>query len=218
MLDIHPPHHAANTWRDFLIHIATIVIGLLIAIGLEQTVEYAHRRHILHQAETDLRAETRDNRELLAKDEAQLQAARRQFSANLQTLIALRAHSDTPNSLSFNWHWSDMQSSAWATARDTGALALMPYEDAQGFSMIYGQQDIVNRQSGVYIADIYRTGSSLEDGSRTGSPLESGKKLSGLRPAQIDALVANTQQTLADIAHLRDLCRSLDSIYEQAAK
>src|ERR1017187_10104742 len=36
MLDIHPAHHAASTWRDFFIHIATIVLGLLIAIGLEQ--------------------------------------------------------------------------------------------------------------------------------------------------------------------------------------
>jgi hypothetical protein len=41
MLDVHPPHHAASTWRDFFIHIATIVIGLLIAIGLEQTVDTA---------------------------------------------------------------------------------------------------------------------------------------------------------------------------------
>ena len=49
MLDIHPPHHAASTWRDFLIHIATIVIGLLIAIGLEQAVEAIHRRHERHQ-------------------------------------------------------------------------------------------------------------------------------------------------------------------------
>ena len=39
MLDVHPAHHAASTWRDFFIHIITIVIGLLIAIGLEQTVE-----------------------------------------------------------------------------------------------------------------------------------------------------------------------------------
>ena len=34
MLDIHPPHKAAHTWRDFLIHIATIGLGLLIAVGL----------------------------------------------------------------------------------------------------------------------------------------------------------------------------------------
>ena len=33
MLDVHPPHHAATTWRDFFIHIATIVLGL------EQTIE-----------------------------------------------------------------------------------------------------------------------------------------------------------------------------------
>jgi hypothetical protein len=46
MLDVHPAHHAATTWRDFFIHIATIVLGLLIAISLEQTVEYFHHRHL----------------------------------------------------------------------------------------------------------------------------------------------------------------------------
>jgi hypothetical protein len=30
MLDVHPPHHAATTWRDSFVHIATIVIGLLV--------------------------------------------------------------------------------------------------------------------------------------------------------------------------------------------
>ena len=50
MLDVHPAHHAASTWRDFFIHIATIVIGLLIAIGLEQTVEYFHHRHLASEA------------------------------------------------------------------------------------------------------------------------------------------------------------------------
>jgi hypothetical protein len=45
MLDVHPPHHPTHTWRDFFIHIATIIVGLLIAIGLEQTVEALHRAH-----------------------------------------------------------------------------------------------------------------------------------------------------------------------------
>ena len=49
VLDFHPPHHAANSWRDFFVHIATIVIGLLIAVGLEQTVEWVHPRHQRHQ-------------------------------------------------------------------------------------------------------------------------------------------------------------------------
>jgi len=35
MLDVHPPHTSTHTWRDFFIHIATICIGLLIAVDLE---------------------------------------------------------------------------------------------------------------------------------------------------------------------------------------
>jgi hypothetical protein len=34
---VHPPHEAAHTLKDFFIHIAIIVVGLLITIGLEQS-------------------------------------------------------------------------------------------------------------------------------------------------------------------------------------
>jgi hypothetical protein len=63
MLDVHPPEHAAHTRRDFFIHIATIVVGLLIAIGLEQTVEYFHHRHQIHELREAL-AEERENAHL----------------------------------------------------------------------------------------------------------------------------------------------------------
>lgn len=49
MIDIHPPHHAATTRRDFFIHLSTVVLGILIALGLEQTVEYFHHRHQLRE-------------------------------------------------------------------------------------------------------------------------------------------------------------------------
>ena len=62
MLDIHPPHHAASTWRDFFIHIATIVIGLCIAVGIEQTVEYIHHRRELRTAREELHEELTRNR------------------------------------------------------------------------------------------------------------------------------------------------------------
>jgi hypothetical protein len=45
MLDVHPAPHPASTLREFFVHIITIVIGLLIAIGLEQTVQAIHHRH-----------------------------------------------------------------------------------------------------------------------------------------------------------------------------
>ena len=60
MLDVHPAHHAASTWRDFFIHIATIVIGLFIAVGLEQTVEAIHHAN----ERRELIAEMRDQAQL----------------------------------------------------------------------------------------------------------------------------------------------------------
>jgi hypothetical protein len=68
MLDVHPPHHAATTWRDFLIHIATIVLGLLIAIALEQTVEFLHHRHQRRQLQEDLRNEAAQNLQVIDRD------------------------------------------------------------------------------------------------------------------------------------------------------
>jgi hypothetical protein len=41
MLDVHAPHGAARTWKDFWIHLGTISIGLLIAIGLSRASRLA---------------------------------------------------------------------------------------------------------------------------------------------------------------------------------
>jgi hypothetical protein len=61
MLDVHAPHEPINTWKGFVLHIATIVIGLLIAVGLEQTVEYFHHRHEVREAREALAAEHEEN-------------------------------------------------------------------------------------------------------------------------------------------------------------
>jgi hypothetical protein len=61
MLDVHPPHESINTWKGFVLHIATIVIGLLIAVGLEQTVEYFHHRREVREAREALAAEHEEN-------------------------------------------------------------------------------------------------------------------------------------------------------------
>jgi hypothetical protein len=54
MLEVHAPHEALHTWKGFLLHIATIVIGLFIAVGLGQTVEFFHHRHLREQLEVQM--------------------------------------------------------------------------------------------------------------------------------------------------------------------
>jgi hypothetical protein len=58
MLEVHAPHEALHTWKGFVIHIATIVIGLFIAVALEQTVEAFHRHNEVAGLRADLHAES----------------------------------------------------------------------------------------------------------------------------------------------------------------
>ena len=83
MLDVHPAHHAATTWRDFFIHIATIVLGLFIAVGLEQTVEYIHHQHQLHDVRQGILADA----SLYLHDVDQLRLLNRQRIEDLNTRI-----------------------------------------------------------------------------------------------------------------------------------
>jgi hypothetical protein len=41
-------------------------------------------------------------------------------------------------------------------------------------------------------------------------------KLNDLRPAELDAMIANAQQTMADLKYLRDLSESLARLYQKA--
>jgi hypothetical protein len=72
MLDVHPPHEAIHTWKAFLIHIVAIAIGLLIAVGLEQTVEFFHHRHQRLQLEEQMHEIFEDNVALLSTQRIRL--------------------------------------------------------------------------------------------------------------------------------------------------
>jgi hypothetical protein len=44
MLDVHSPHEKMHGFKDFLLHLLTITIGLLIALGLEGYAEHWKQR------------------------------------------------------------------------------------------------------------------------------------------------------------------------------
>ena len=59
-MEIHKPH-AAKTWNEFFIELGTIVLGILIALGLEQAVETMRERELAREAEAAIREEMADN-------------------------------------------------------------------------------------------------------------------------------------------------------------
>lgn len=142
MLDAHAPHNSTHTWKDFFIHLATIVVGLLIAVGLEQMVEHFHHRHQLAETREALRAERDHNRKAFADDVAE---SRRQSAAMINNLVVLRylqQHPGTPQEKLpgiLVWHayrptYSD---SAWKTAQQSGVTGLMPPQEARANDMLY---------------------------------------------------------------------------------
>jgi len=58
MIDVHAPHEALHTWKGFFIHIATIVVGLFIAVALEQCVEALRDHREVAALREDLRGES----------------------------------------------------------------------------------------------------------------------------------------------------------------
>jgi hypothetical protein len=85
MLDVHAPHESIHTWKGFVIHIATITIGLLIAIGLEQTIEYLHHRQQAAAISGKLKAESYENIVVVRSD----------IESCDQTLAAIKAIGDS---------------------------------------------------------------------------------------------------------------------------
>jgi hypothetical protein len=126
MLDVHPAHHAASTWRDFFIHIATIVLGLLIAIGLEQTVEFFHQRHQAREARENIQREAAKNVSILQGNVQLLAGDLQQLSRDLDLLNSSASDAETLRQLQYAWHHSKTHDAAWDAARIDGSLALIP--------------------------------------------------------------------------------------------
>ena len=60
-MEVHAPHEPVNTWTQFWIHLGTITVGLLIALGLEHAVTSVHRVHERHELQRGLQDEGERN-------------------------------------------------------------------------------------------------------------------------------------------------------------
>jgi len=163
MLDVHPPHQAAHTWKDFFIHIATITVGLLIAIGLEQTVEAIHHNHQRHQLEANLHAECVRNDEILSYDlkfmatkRAEAVALRDQVEAVRRGGAKTQLPDLPPDSEGDSFKTAE---GVWAAARDSSQLALLPSNLAELYEELYAQPGFLR----VFMFDLFNAGGNVDN-------------------------------------------------------
>jgi hypothetical protein len=146
MLDVHPPHEPVHSWRDFFIHLATITIGLLIALGLEGLVEWTHHRHLVQEVEASLHEEISRNSDGLSNYLAYVQQQQDLLAKDVAVLKEVaRTHKEPgKNSLEINFHIRGFDNVSWQTAQSTGAVSYMPYQRAKEYSDIYKQQSEID--------------------------------------------------------------------------
>jgi hypothetical protein len=208
MLDVHPPEHGIHGKQDFFIHMATITLGLLIALGLEQGVEALHHHHQKERAEANIREEIRENRDHL-KDLQKRQAQEMQDTISiLKRIDALLKH-EPPDAgkPQFGFATAPLRDAAWRTASATGIASYMDYDTVQQFAECYKQQDEFERMQDKALDEFLHLGSFAVLGEPT-APTDDE-----LRQAQQVA-----RSSLADLSALRDIGNGTLASYDEALK
>jgi len=169
MLDVHPPHHPTHTWKDFFIHIATIVVGLLIAVGLEQTVEALHHRHQVEATRAELAHERVLNRQRFLLIYQELDHFAREFHDDAGTLEFIRSHPHArveswPHPFLFSGALIPYDDSAWKTAQVSGVLEYMPHGEVKQYTELYSRMAAVSTAEEALRPAIFSMRGSYIDG------------------------------------------------------
>jgi hypothetical protein len=140
MLDVHAPHKPIHGLGEFFLHLFTISVGLLIAVGIEAAVTRHEHRVLADEARDSMTAEIRRNQANVDDALRSLQGEQARLKSNLDQLAKVQAAGVSAGkdlSLDATVNTTSLEHTAWRTAQATGALAYMPYEQAKRFSSIY---------------------------------------------------------------------------------
>lgn len=143
VIEVHAPNEPIHSWRDFFIHLFTITIGLLIALGLEGCVEWQHHRHLVHEAQASLHAEIQHNARSVSDAITELHNQQREIKQDIDVLNYIIKNKSAPDSshLKIDFHIRTFDNVSWKTAQATTALSYMSYPQAEEYSNIYATQN-----------------------------------------------------------------------------
>ena len=141
-MEVHPPHHPILSVKEFMVHLLAITIGLLIALGLEGSVEWLHHRHLASDARENIVQEVRANQADVIRQLNALPAEEKRLDEILSLVDDVqhgRSHKPLGN---FMWTGVLLNDSAWNATSSTGAIAFMDYNEVKGYSQLYAVQKL----------------------------------------------------------------------------
>jgi hypothetical protein len=207
-MDVHAPHEPVHTWKDFAIHLSIVTIGLFIALMLEAGVEYVHHRHIVAEARANIRTELENNHASAEKDVAYLSQNLKNVASNIKTLRDMETNPKGHHSLGNTMSFATLDDAAWRTARDTGALAYMPYDEVQRYSDIYAaQQEVDGKASAAADQEFLAL-----------TPVVVADGPENMKPADFETMLHENGASLIELCTLKQYVQQLDGQYIGALK
>jgi hypothetical protein len=194
-MEIHRPK-AAHSWREFFTEIGTIVIGIVIALGLEQSVEALHEHGLAREAREAINAEMQVDVDRIAAHQAVQPCIDKRIN-QITGLLAVWAGGQPPPSGLAIGDPDDlpMVQQRWQANLNSGRFSRQSAQDQEFQTAFYTQvailQDMGTREH--YVWSELR---ALELGAGVLQP--------DLRPSLVSALQA-ARTDASDISHLGQL-------------
>lgn len=229
-MEIHKPH-AAKTWKEFFIELGTIVLGIVIAIALEQLVEAWHWHGEVVEARKAITAEMTASQPLFTRRLAAASCMNRQIAEAHAILDALEAGKPLPGFTTYHRSGGSalLSDSEWESDRAAQTLTHFPRTELAVMSRYYAQlrdlKDFVGKEgdawsqlaaltrahAGLTQSDIARLRGSLDLAENygrlitlnSGRMLDLGAQLGVARPAE-------------DRAQTRQFCETSDERFRSA--
>ena len=206
MLDVHAPHEPVHGFKHFVLHLLTITVGLLIALGLENAAEAWHHRSQRREASEIIRREIRDNEKDLADTRRSLAEEQKNLTGALDFLIAKSAGKPYDiHQLTLSYSENSLHNTGWSTASATGVLSLMSYDQVQRYAAAYQMQQ--------QFVDLERQ--SLMDFLQLQSYVAYKFDPAKLTPAQAGAAATDVRRALAHVVATDQIGQQLEGVYEK---
>jgi hypothetical protein len=159
-MEIHAPHGHVQSFRDVAVHLAIVTVGILIALGLEQAVEWYHHRELANEARETILSELRNNKTTLDRQLTNFPRFRADAVKAFHFISDYKAHGKTNIQWTGAFYYSaPLRTTSWSTAQTLGSLALMPYAEVEKFATLYrAQEDYLASQDITYAALINAAG------------------------------------------------------------
>lgn len=149
-MEIHAPDKPIHSKKEFMFHMLTVVLGILIALALDGVVTWAHHRILVREARANIATELRNNKEAIQKAVPEIQAREKELETMISRIDQVEKTRKLPaeRHIGYGFASYELYSTAWKTASVSGAVTHMDYEQLKDYTDAYDlQQDFLMVQA-----------------------------------------------------------------------